>query len=362
MSQPPPPPMPPSAVPFAEPVPMAYAIGDPADVRPGLVTALGVCSIIVSLVQAGWATLVTLMAFGALMISVAGTVRGGIPARRTAAVAPVAPARAMPAGMAMPQRRAIVRALTADAKLAAPHRDALDALLAEYGKDIAPTLSRTPAKRDEIEAYLEKAHRDAEGRDVLDVATGRITLGDDAATFEPAGSTAVISIDFTAASILPGSPAFDASRGAAATQPLPLRVGPTTVPMLSLPPINRPLVTAALIASIGSGLLSILLFIAGIFALRAHRSGRRLHLVWAWLKLPMAAIGAAGMVSLMHFFSDFSAMSRAGSTTPIARQPAETAMAYAMGGFPFVLGLAYIVAVVLVLRVAPVRAWFSTRP
>src|SRR5262249_25672486 len=70
---------------------------------------------------------------------------------------------------------------------------------------------------------------------------------------------------------------------------------PTTGPAAVRPPnpfanatIDYPTLILGLIDAVGRLGLAILLLIAGIMVLRDSRSGRRLHLLWAYIRIPLA--------------------------------------------------------------------------
>src|SRR5439155_23392467 len=127
---------------------------------------------------------------------------------------------------------------------------------------------------------------------------GRIEVYDDHALFRPDGSADVVSV-----SMPPAPPPTTTTSGVTMQQrtivyrtgvpPIP---GPGAVTGV-FSPFGKISSTAAIIAiveTVISAGLAIFLAIAGILVLRDARSGRRLHLIYATLKIPLIIIGSIG--------------------------------------------------------------------
>ena len=171
--------------------------------RPGLVTAVGVASVVVALGGAAGAVVTAIAAF--LFFAGAQAAGGSAQAAKlAAAAAPPQPAARAPArlppeegagGVARPQRRAVVEAFYAVRPIRPPRMEQLDAILARHGK----TILLTPDEREaaaqaapERVARLVTDHGQLFGTnpsaapDFFRLTTGRLELYDDRAVFYPA--------------------------------------------------------------------------------------------------------------------------------------------------------------------------------
>ena len=334
MSQPPP-------IPADEMIPDAievgYALPDTSDVRPGLITALGVASIVVSVMQAGTAIMVGFMAFALSIISVIPPPQ---PYQATVATTN------FPDGLSIERAARLSNRLTDRAKLSGPRHVSLDALLRQSGRDIAPTMLAGDINAASVKRLLVSSAKDSDGHDLLILPTGRIELTDTEATFEPSDSTQVISVE---------TASMDLNAVASSPATMPVNARPQVK-------VSGLALTTWFVTSAGAGLLCILLLIAGILTLRGNQSGRRLHLWWAWLKLPIAIIGAVGVGWM---FATFAA---AGTASAAAVAPASAApkaddvvVGVVVAVIQGVLSVAYIVAVLIVMNLKHVRAWYATR-
>ena len=102
--------------------------------------------------------------------------------------------------------------------------------------------------------------------------------------------------------------------------------------------------------------LAVLLIVAGVFVLRDHRLGRRLHLLWAWLRIPLALV--SGVVSWQMMQAMFRSMAAAPGT-PFPPQ-SMTWVAVMSGGMQVVLAWIYPIAVLIVLRTRTARTYHAT--
>ncbi|HET6248222.1 MAG TPA: hypothetical protein VFE47_11035 [Tepidisphaeraceae bacterium] len=124
-----------------------------------------------------------------------------------------------------------------------------------------------------------------------------------------------------------------------------------------LPKFNVSGVTCALCAaeSLLSVGLAVLLLIAAILVMRNSPTGRRLHLIYAILKIPLAIAGAFALGSLLSQFygSIGAAMPGAGGTTL-------QAVGAAAGAIISGLGLIYPIALLIALNTPGVRAFYAS--
>jgi hypothetical protein len=128
--------------------------------------------------------------------------------------------------------------------------------------------------------------------------------------------------------------------------PAPVASGPLTLAQAT------PLIVRYAIALAGVG-MAVLLFVAGIALLRLSRSGRLLHLLWAWMKLPLA-LGAAAAYFFVVLDGQLT-LSRGITpwTNAILTHPAL---------FAPLLGAAYAVVVLIVMYLPSVRGYFRHSP
>jgi hypothetical protein len=109
-----------------------------------------------------------------------------------------------------------------------------------------------------------------------------------------------------------------------------------------------PQVLAATDAAI-SALLAVLLLLAGVGLWHYSRRGRRLHLWWAWLKLPLALAAVAGY----YFITLGGQLQLAGGVAPITR--------FILGHPEFVMSLLvalYAIVTLIILLLPPLRRYF----
>ena len=139
--------------------------------------------------------------------------------------------------------------------------------------------------------------------------------------------------------------------------------GPATAPAVPPNPFaNMQFDFASIVLSLvdagGRLILSILLFIAAIMVLRDSRSGRKLHIVWAWARIPLAVFGAYAyyrlMEQMMASMANMPGGPPAGTTT--------TTDFASLIGLLYDLGrsLAYPIAVLIVMNNKRVKDFYAT--
>jgi hypothetical protein len=105
------------------------------------------------------------------------------------------------------------------------------------------------------------------------------------------------------------------------------------------------LAVAEALASIG---LAIFLFVAGIFVMRSSPAGRRLHLIYAWLKIPLVIASGIIFGSLgVQFFGSIPGAS------------ISTAGMFTAAIFYCVASLIYPVALLIAMNTRSVKAFYS---
>lgn len=101
-----------------------------------------------------------------------------------------------------------------------------------------------------------------------------------------------------------------------------------------------------------TGLLAVPLLIAGIFILRGRPVGRKMHLLWAWIKLPFALLGAV--------VCGFSVAEWMGALTPTSGSPPPImASAWTTGVVTGIASALYPVILLVVLTRERVRKYFE---
>jgi hypothetical protein len=195
---------------YAVPVqPLQYVLPDYRG-RPGLITAIGVISIIVASVGMLAALFTVLQAGGYYMMSIMSTSMAGARARSSVTVSsfpppvPVQVAGAAvpgvgPRGMGDAERRATVRVLT-DLRPMTPRRKSqLDAILAQAGKDLA-----TDHVTDS--GTMPEARSGEAPPDYFVTPAGRLEVFNDRAVFFPSNNSPTVRVSAPPAAAVQGDP------------------------------------------------------------------------------------------------------------------------------------------------------------
>ena len=103
--------------------------------------------------------------------------------------------------------------------------------------------------------------------------------------------------------------------------------------------------------------LALLLVAAGILVLRDHRLGRRLHLIWAWIKIPAALLAA--MVSWQQMSGMFASMPMTPGS-PVTPQYMDTMMLVGVL-VQAAFACAYPVGILIVMKTRTVRDYYLMR-
>ena len=428
----------PAAIPVAA---LAYSLPTTGGVapRPGLLTALGVTSIVGSLATA--LTCVGLIAFAAVIYIVAKGADLAIaqqarqappPSYLLPAGRPVVRPIAGPDGFADPQRAAVVGAIESIHPLRPPRRAQLDMILARAGKKILPATAgqnlTADAVREAVSDHGElfSGNRKAPPPEYFTTASGRLELYDERAVFYPGdGSPPVRSTagwtpptplspeqvqalvkqaqaapggarlnaaqlsGLTAVLTLPNQRLAQASAGLASeprgitihpagasvrfsggeihlgAQGQILNQRPTAPVRQSQAAHGLSFMTgvAALVAGVG---LSVFLLVAGIAVLGdapgKSSAGRRFHIVWAAIQVPVALVATLSLWWMLNVFID--TVSGHPQIRSIARGSLGQMTAWAQEVYAFVLvagaiACAHAMVVLLLLRAKRVRAFYN---
>ena len=131
-------------------------------------------------------------------------------------------------------------------------------------------------------------------------------------------------------------------------------VSPMSIPVLpniSINPFAIPLFMASAVLSVG---LAIFLLVAGIFVLRDSIQGRRLHLIYAGIKIPLALALGSTITFVGH---ELIQALRASAPSP-AMFPMR--VAYIVGGVAAGVGCVYPVVLLIVLNTRRVREYYHS--
>ena len=409
--------------------------------RPGVLSAIGVISIVVASLSGLYSLYAGMQGFGFYMLSMMSSQRPGAPFAR-ATVAPPAVASPQPLrdlavvspfGMNEAERKSAAESLVRLQPMGSRRLEQLDAILSSSGRQLGVDAV--------TESGLMPDARSGEKGPVFFVSRkGRLEVFDDRAVFFPADNSPTVRV-----SALPQKPAnasdvaVEATRpgGVAATGPAMLG-GLTPVEVqaviqqaqsLAARPLNPGQVTAlqvlladptqqyvpaggtqgAIVASVvqpngqatvsfsSGGMvvlgpqgnvvsqvppmgafmpnfqispwavaayialavvslgLAVLLLVAGIAAVRDSPKARRLHLIYASLKIPAAVAGGVAMGVVMYQL-----MSGAAAAAPGAGPAPMKAVALVTSAVPSVLGCVYPVALLIALNTKSVRDYYHS--
>ena len=371
--------------------------------RPGILTAIGVLSIIVACISGLVSLWGTMMAFG-LMMMAGRPFPVMMPPTATTGPAMVSPASTPTVtiggvtaplsddeedGLAGPQRDLVAQFLARRGALDAQRQKHLEVLLSAAGKKMFPTPQGKPltteAVRRDVNDFgvIPSADGSGGGTNYFVIGTGRIEVYDDHALYRPDGSGDVVSATAPAdASSSSQDPTAAPSQPSSATPAVPAgpnvyyhttvktigpggirtRTGPaTTMPGFRTVPLQFP--AAAAVVSMGESAaslaLALLLFIAGILVLRDSAKGQAAHWWYVWIKIPLVIVAViANAVMWSGFMNAVTTASGAGGTAPPRAAFAGVMMVWALmaGG----LALAYPIGLIFALRSRTVRNYYNS--
>jgi hypothetical protein len=343
--------------------------------KPGLITAMGIISIIVACMS-GFANFVLTFVAVAMLAGSRGPAVWTPPAPPVQ-VAPVGPtgATAVVGGLEVDPsqsedgihdenlRPMVIAGMTRARALDDGRRKQLDLLLMVAGRSIFPFISpgtqpQTIRANVSDSGRLPSAAAGKKGPDYFIVGTGRVEVYDTHAIFRPDGSPNVASV-----SVPTGDGSADGSANAPGQPPPATTVPPPPPPM---PPmvnpmasLNKTAATVSMIEAIIAMLVAVYLLIIGIVTLRDSRAGGRLHWIYVAVKIPLAIV-------MVVAYSMVASSLVAGANAAAAATPGAPAVAAGMGAMAtfwvVMLGLAafaYPLALVPVLLTKTVRKYYS---
>lgn len=160
---------------------------------------------------------------------------------------------------------------------------------------------------------------------------------------------------------VPAAPTSPPAATSASTTTTSAVISTTVVsPGVALPGFGNPQNVAVMAFGIADAvirlLLAVLLIVAGVFVLRDHRLGRRLHLIWAWIKIPVSLLGA---VVYWQTMSTFFASMPAG-TAPGVTPQYMSSMMLITGLVQAGVACAYPLGVLIVMKTRTVRDFYAS--
>ncbi len=315
--------------------------------RPGVVTALGVISIIVAMLTSVACLVVIIWSFVMLASAVSRTAPApvrSIPMQSQVKTAAPDLQEDSLDGLSKKKRGTVLLGLIRARSLAPQHMKQMDALLSRSGRLMFPSAGQnTDAKfiRNNVTESgrlpSSKNPAGADGPTFYIIGTGRIEIYDDHAVFRPTGSSDVVSVranevDLDRENQAP--PVFSA---------LP----PNTATVKE----EKSLAAFLLFEALAAGALAIYLFVAGILVLRSTLASRKLHWIYLCIKIPLALLAIAATARL------WSAYREAARLNPTSDYGAEKGMA--MGVLIATsLALLYPIALMVVLRSRGVKDYY----
>lgn len=358
MTYPPPPPIPIAPLPYSPPRP----------VRPGLLTAVGVISLVLGgvgiLASAGGVARALMYGVLSKMSTMSATVvasRSFGPTRFTA-----------PPLSISADARTTTNALATLEPLTFDQKDQVVGLLAQQGDWVLGTPQAGADWTADDARRMVRGHgkvtatTDAGGGDAFYFQTddGRLEVHDHFALFHPKGGPLLTSsVKRDPSGQLIKAPETEAATDAAGnptTAPSPAGASPAPVVM---PPfkftVARGAVRLSVVAEALCLVVAIWLVVAGAQLLRDKPSGRTLHLWWAALKIPIIVL--TGIASAWLTASTISSLAVASPANPAVRM--NTAVTYIgiTSAVVFAgLQLIYPVAVLVVMNTPTAKQWFAT--
>lgn len=113
------------------------------------------------------------------------------------------------------------------------------------------------------------------------------------------------------------------------------------------------LVSGAIAAAAACMLVAIYLVVIGIMTVRSSRHGRRLHWIYVWIKVPLAVLAA--MTGYWVYIDLFDNVSKSSAATTVT-MPTGVAIMFAV---VMTLGVAYPISLMIALRAKTVRAFYD---
>jgi hypothetical protein len=324
------------------PVAMAYSSPLIEGRRPGLATAVGILSIVFGALQVLMAAFIAMMMFGLYMAQVASQAqaKGGLGNYQSGGLVIIAdkppPTSVNPDELI----NELVAGLSGIGNVPASREPMLRAMVSKWHVLMMPEVRSVPEARGFAFGVSAKGLDEA-GNHYFDLPAGRLLIGDQEAIFAPFGSVDVTTLTLK-----------DAQKE---QQNLQVMRTPAVQPVFNFRTAGVVMSWINVVASVG---LALWLIAAGIFCLAGRRRARRMHLVWAVLKLLIAIVAGVG---IWMTFSDI--VGAASATSPNPPPPGTAALTGGlMGGAALLVGVLYPIAILIVMNLRQMKDYFAVAP
>lgn len=324
--------------------PLNY-VAPPRVLRSGLVTAIGVMSVVLGALSilVGLLFGVQSVAMMAFTSSATVTARGTLVSSGAGTQGTAASQYQSPRGWDPAAARVAVAALSEVQALTVEQQQQLESLLLEFGQDVFPfDADQATSARVKSSVSDSGALRSQSGLGAVYfvVGNGRIELSDRDATFLPSGRSNPIHMTTVSAGVVPSG------GGATAAATLPVTTNPFAAVSVLAP-------LAMLLAVLGNLALAIYLLVIGIMVLRHSSSGARLHWIYVILKIPLSILAALAFAWMMSSLFGFA---RAGLGVSSSRF---WTLILVYAGAIAVFGCAYPFGLIFALRSRRVREYYQ---
>lgn len=325
--------------------------------RPGIVTAIGVMSIVVGSLSVLTNFYFGLMSAGFMFVAGAAgpmaprfTATGTVTVSGTTATSESSDTTGAMRGWPAPARDAAVGGLSELRPIPPARRALLDALLAECGQDVFPfdasQVTAAQVKSNVSEHGVLPAGTANAGADYFVTGNGRIDVSEREAAFVPADRRA------DPVRVTPAGVGGAAPTTAAAAATLPAFGNPFAG-------MSRWPFVVMLLEAIASFGLAIYLIVIGILVLRHSPKGARLHWAYVWIKILLASAGAFAyawmMMEMMRSVRQTIGAGAGGVAFPL---PTFVFLFYVV--FLWLISCAYPIGLIFTLRGRGVRAYYGS--
>ena len=339
---------PPPLVPLAT---LAYQ-PPPQSQRPGLMTAVGVVSIVlaslsaISSVGGVFSNLAMLMmsTMSAKMASIQATVPIAAPTPIVTVDGVLVDPQSSPDAMNATQRNIVIDAISAARNLTTLRRQHLNLLLENSGHKMFPFVT-DDSTIDQVRQKVLVSSTSSPMLDVFDIGTGSLRILDRNATFYANGTPSTNGVGEVVQANVVAMPTTQSSAAATPTPmpPFVFRVNPVASIM-------------GICENLVSLLVAILLLVAGILLLRDSPKFWRPHWWFVWLKFPLVVVASvAYYLTYSTMMNGFAAAGRGGSAPPVPMGNVMLVPTMMWG----VMGMAYPIALIFVLRSRTAKMFYD---
>jgi hypothetical protein len=271
------------------------------------------------------------------------------------------------------QRQVVITTLSRMSGLSDGRQKHLDLLLSVAGKKVMPVASSPAITMQKIRAnvtdvgILPSASGDGAGPNYFLVGTGRLECYDDHAVFRPDGSTDVVSASASAAGTDDGSGGAASATPGTRTRRRGASTSPFAVKTMTFR-VNPLASVGTVLGELASAAMAIYLLIIGILVLRDVRAGGKLHWWYVAIKVPLVIVTAVSWwVVWRDLTSSVAAFFVANPLPGMPPGAAPGGALSALGGvvamwmtFAALIALVYPIALAIVLSSRTVRDYYGS--